>query len=158
MRTLTRALLILPLLVASVGFAADKPKKEGSLGTTKATGAYLTKEQLRACLAQQGKVGSDDAELVTEQAAIVAQKEQIGRTGDELKGQLDAVDRTKAEAVTGYNDAVQARDKQIDDYQARVTAFNARVDANHAGHDAFKQDCSNRRYFAEDEIAIKRGK
>ena len=159
MRHLTRSLLILPLVFATAAaFAADKPaKKEGSFGG-KATGAYLTKEQLRSCLAQSDKVKVDDAELLAEQAAIAAQKEQIARVGDTLKGQLETVDRTNAEAVAAYNDAVQGRDKQIDEYQARANAFNGRVDANQAAHAAFGQSCSNRRYFEEDEAAIKKGK
>jgi len=164
MRNFLRALSILPLVVGAFAgpgvFAADKPpaKKEGSFGTGKSGGAYLTKEQLRACIAQQDKVKAQDAELLKEQAEIAAQKTEIARVGDELKAQLEAVDRTSAEAVAGYNDAVTARDRQIDAYQARVSAFNANVDANHAAHDGFAQGCSNRRYFEEDETAIRKGK
>ena len=162
MRTFARPLLILCLLAAVVApgaFAADKPaKKEGSFGGAKATGAYLTKEQLRTCFAKQDKIKSDDDELANEQAAITAQKTEISRVGDELKTRLEAIDRTSAEAVDGYNNAVQARDKQIDAYQARVTAFNERVEANHTAHSEFSTGCSSRRYFEEDEIAIRKGK
>ena len=165
MRQLTRPLLILPLcsivaaLVAPTAFAADKPaKKEGSFGGTKATGAYLTKEQLRSCFAKQDKVKVDDDELTKEQAAIAAQKTEIARVGDELKAKLEAIDRTSAEVVDGYNNAVQARDKQIDAYQARVTAFNTRVESNQAAHSEFSTGCSSRRYFEEDDTAIRKGK
>jgi hypothetical protein len=159
MRHLTRSLLILPLvIVTAAAFAADKPaKKEGGFGD-KASGAYLTKEQLRSCIAQRDKVKADDDELLAEQAAIGAQKDQIARVGDTLKSQLETVDRTNAEAIAAYNEAVQGRDKQIDTYQARVTAFNGRVDVNQAAHATFGQACSNRRYFEEDEAAIKKGK
>lgn len=160
MRHPTRSLLILlPFVLATgVACAADKPaKKEGGFGD-KASGAYLTKEQLRSCIAQRDKVKADDGELLAEQATIAAQKEQITRAGDTLKSQLETVDRTNAEAIAAYNEAVQGRDKQIDAYQARVTAFNGRVDANQAAHATFGQSCSNRRYFEEDEAAIKKGK
>jgi hypothetical protein len=158
-RALARISLILPLLAASLSFAADKPaKKEGSFGTGKASGAYLTKDQLRACMARQDKVKAQDAELLKEQAAIAAQKAEITRTGDELKAKLETIDRTSADAIGAYNDAVTARDQQIDAYQARVTAFNNGVDANQAEHDAFGQNCASRRYFEEDEIAIRKGK
>lgn len=162
MPLLARTLLILSMaaaLIAPTAFAADKPaKKEGSFGGAKASGAYLTKEQLRACFARQDKVKADDDELTKEQAAIATQKTEISRVGDELKAKLEAIDRTSAEAVDGYNNAVQARDKQIDAYQARVTAFNTRVEANQAAHGEFSSGCSNRRYFEEDEIAIRKGK
>jgi hypothetical protein len=159
MRLLTRTLLVLPLLAATAAFAAAKPvKKEASFGAGKATGAYLTRAQLRGCLTQQDDVKVDDADLVKEQTALASQKEQIARSGDELKARLETVDHTNADAVTAYNVAVQARDRQIDDYQARVTAFNTRVDANQTAHRAFNQGCSNRRYFEEDEAAVRRGK
>lgn len=162
MRTFARPLLILSLLAAlgaPSAFAADKPaKKEGSFGGAKATGAYLTKEQLRTCFAKQDKVKADDDELTKEQAAIAAQKTEIARVGDELKAKLEAIDRTSAEAVDGYNNAVQERDKQIDVYQARVTAFNTRVEASQVAHGEFSTGCSNRRYFEEDETAIRKGK
>ena len=165
MRILARRLLIVPLcsivaaLAAPSVFAADKPaKKEGSFGGAKAGGAYLTKDQLRSCFARQDKVKADDDELVREQAAIAAQKTEIARVGDELKAKLEAIARTSAEAVDSYNNAVQARDKQIDAYQARVTAFNTRVESNRAAHNEFSTGCSNRRYFEEDETAIRRGK
>jgi hypothetical protein len=159
MRTLIRTLLILPLFAATLAVAADKPaKKEGSFGDGKATGAFLTKEQLRTCLARQTKVNDENGAMRKEQAELTTLKGDIARSGDELKQKLETLDRTSAEAVDGYNEAVTARDKQIDEYQKRVDTFNARVDANEAERDAFGQGCNNRRYFEEDEIAIKKGK
>ena len=161
MTPLTRTLLTAPLtalLIALPALGADKPKPEGSFGGGKATGAYLTRDQLRACISRQAKVRDEDAALQKEQAEIAALKDGIARSGDALKQQLESVDRSNAEAVAGYNDAAQARDRQIDAYQARVDAFNARVDAGNTERAAFGQACSNRRYFEEDEIAIKKGK
>ena len=63
-----------------------------------------------------------------------------------------------AEAVAAYNEQTEARDKQIDDYQARVTAFNARVESNKTDRDAYAKGCENRRFFEDDEIAIKKSK
>ena len=162
-KSFTRTLLLLPALIAvmaaSVTFAADKPtKKEATFGTGKPSGAYLTRDQLRACFDRKDKVAADDAELLAEQNTITSQKTELARIGDELKATLDTIDRTSADAVAGYNDAVQARDRQIDAYQARVTAFNTRVEASQQSHEGFKQGCSNRRYFEEDEVAIKKGK
>ena len=161
MRTVHRALLIPLILLASfTTTAADKPaaKKEASFGVGKGSGAYLTKEQLRACFARQDKVKADDAELKAEQEANTAQKNDLARVGEDLKHQLQTVDRTQAEAVAAYNEAVQARDRQIDAYQARANAFNTRVEANHAAHGEFAQNCSSRRYFEEDEAAIRKGR
>ena len=154
-----RALPIALLVIAGAAFAADAPgKKEGRFGGGKGSGAYLTKEQLRACLARRGKTKEQDADLVKEKAAIALQKDEIARVGEALKARLEGVDRSNAEAVAAYNDAAQARDQQIDAYQARVTAFNTRIDANQTERDAFAQACSNRRYFEEDELAIRKGK
>ncbi len=161
-------LLILPLLgalVVGTAFAADKPvsagsagkaaKKEGNFGAGKASGAYLTREQLRSCLTRRDNMRIDDAELQQDEGSMAARKAEIVTRGDALKAGLEGLDRTNAEVVTAYNDAVAARDKEIEDFQTRATAFNARVDAKVATHAEFEQSCSNRRYFDEDEIAIR---
>jgi hypothetical protein len=161
MPTFTRTLLILPLLAASLAaspaLAVDKPaKKESAFGGGK--GAYLTKEELRVCLNRQAKVKSEDADMLKEKAEITGVKDELVRTGDELKQRLETVDRTNAEAVGAYNEAQQARDARVDAYQKRVDAFNARVVANQAEREAFGTGCNNRRYFEEDEQAIRKGK
>lgn len=162
MRTPTRTLLILPLLgalAAAPAFAADKPaKKEAALGSGKATGAYLTRDQLRSCLTRQDKTKIDDAELQKDEVAMTERKAAIVRSGDALKARLESLDRTQAEAVTAYNEAVLARDQQIEDFQTRATAFNARVEAKLATRAEFAESCGNRRYFEEDETAIRNGR
>ena len=156
MRTLTTVLLTLTLLATTGAIAADKPKKEGAFG--RGGGAFLTRDQLRVCLSLKARSAQQDDVLSKEQTALVALKDEIGRGGDALKARLDTLDRTSADAVNGYNDASQARDKQIDEYQARVTAFNTQVEANKADHDAYAKGCENRRFFADDEISLKKSK
>jgi hypothetical protein len=154
--------------VAGAAFAADAPakaeakpeaRKERSLGGTgKATGAFLTRDELRTCFAREAKTKARDAELVKERDAIALQKGEITRSGEALEARLPGVDRSNAEAVAAHNDAVQARSREIDAYQARVTAFNDRIEAGQAERAAFGQQCSNRRYFEEDEVLIRLGK
>jgi hypothetical protein len=155
------ALLVAPLLslpAAAADNPKPKPKAEASFGGGQASGAFLTRDQLRACMNRQAKITEDDAALQKEQAEIATLKDAIARSGDQLKQQLESVDRSNAEAVAGYNEAVKTRDRQIDAYQARVDAFNARVDAGNTERAAFVQACNNRRYLEEDESAIKKGK
>ena len=155
-RHLSLSLLIFATaLSAAPSWAADK--KEASFGKG-GTGAYLTRDQLRTCLAHQDRVRQQNDDVVKEQAALTAMKADITRSGDELKAKLDALDRTDADAVTAYNDQAGARDKQIDEFQTRADAFNARVEANKAAREAFGKACDNRRYFEEDEIAIRKEK
>ena len=141
----------------TAGQAADKPK-EASFGKGKASGAFLTREQLRVCIVQQTRLAQQDAELQNDQAALAAAKAEIGRSGDELKPALAALDRTSADAVNAYNERAAARDKSIDEYEARVPRFNERVEAARAEREAFGKGCDNRRYFEDDEIAIRKGK
>lgn len=155
-RHLSLSLLIFATaLSAAPSWAADK--KEASFGKG-GTGAYLTRDQLRTCLAHQDRVRQQNDDVVKEQAALTAMKADITRSGDELKAKLDALDRTNPDAVAAYNDQASARDKQIDDFQARADAFNARVESSKAQREAFGKACDNRRYFEEDEIAIRKEK
>jgi hypothetical protein len=144
-------------LAATASHAAGKPK-EASFGKGKASGAFLTREQLRGCIAQQARLAQQDGELQQDQAALASTKAELARSGDELKTQLDALDRSSAEAVSAYNERAAARDKSIDDYEARVPRFNERVEAVKTEREAFGKGCNNRRYFEDDEIAIRKGK
>lgn len=157
MRTLTRTVIALVLLAACAAQAADKPR-EAAFGKGKGSGAFLNREQLRACLSQQARMTQQDADLLKEQAALADVKTVIAQLGDALKAQLGALDRTSAEAVAAYNGEAQARDKMIDDYEARVTQYNSRVEAGKAEREAFAKSCDNRRYFEDDETAIKKGR
>jgi hypothetical protein len=157
-RALIPTLLTSMLLAAAGAHAADPPKKEGAFGSGKSGGAYLTRNELRVCLARQTRVAQQDSEMQKEQSTLAATKAEIARSGEQLKERLDNLDRTSIDAVTAYNEAAEARDKQIDAYQTRVTAFNTQVEALKAEREAFGKGCDNRRYFEEDEIAIKKGK
>jgi hypothetical protein len=143
------------ILLATSSSAADK--KEASFGKG-GTGAYLTRDQLRTCLAHQDRVRQQNDDAAKEQAALTAIQDELARSGGELKAKLDALDRTNPDAVAAFNDQTTARDKQIDEFQARVDAFNARVETNKAERDAFGKACDKRRYFEEDEIAIRKEK
>jgi len=151
------ALVATALAAAPAARAADKTAKEGT-PAGKGGGAFLTKEQLRACMTQKAHAAQLDDDLGREQTALAAAKDEVGRSGETLKAQLETIDRTSAEAVAAYNEQAQARDRQIDAYQARVTAFNARVEAAKVEREAYGKSCENRRFFEEDEIAIKKGK
>ena len=152
-----RLMIVAALLAGAAVHAADKPK-EAAFGKGKGSGAYLTLEQLRGCLKQQSRTVQSDADLVKEQATLADTQDEIARLATVLKEQLPALDRSNAEAVDAYNVQAAARDKLIDDYEARITQFNTRVEAAKADREAFAKACDNRRYFEEDETAIKKGR
>jgi hypothetical protein len=157
MQSTPRLMIVAALLAGAAVHAADKPK-EAAFGKGKGAGAYLTLEQLRGCLKQQSRAGQNDAELVKEQATLADTQAEIARLATVLKEQLPALDRSNAEAVAAYNAQAAARDKLIDAYEASVTQFNTRVEAAKADREAFAKACDNRRYFEEDETAIKKGR
>lgn len=153
-----RAVLISLLFAAgAVVQAADKPK-EATFGKGKANGATLTRDQLRACLAQQTQVQQTDVELAKVQVGLNSDKAALVKSGETLAEQGNALDRTKPELVDAYNEQVLARDKAIDDLQARGAQFNSRVEAAKARREAFAKACEGRSYFETDAIAIEKGK
>jgi hypothetical protein len=144
-------------LAVTSSLGADKPKESG-FGKGKATGAFLNRDQLRVCLSQQARLAQQDDAMLKEQAELAALKAELVRSGTELKEQLAALDRTNPEAVNAYNEKSIERDKSIDAYEARVPKFNSRVEAAKPEREAFAAGCDNRRFFEEDEIAIRKGK
>ena len=156
MRTsiLAPALLILSLQAAAAAHAAEFTKREGSFG--KGDGALLTKDELRACLSQPARLAQQREALLKEQTSLAATKDEIGRSGEALKAKLDTLDRTKPEAVAAFNEEALARDKAINGYEVRVAAFNASAIAAKTERDAYGPACENRRFLADDEIAIEK--
>jgi len=151
LRTALSALLLL-------GAAAPAPAQTKALGAGKPGGALLSRAELRECLASQDKLKARREETLRLQAQLAKDKEEIVRRGDELKAQLDALDRTSQEQVDRYNAQAAERDKLIDEFEARSGMFNTQAEAVNTQAEAWKRTCENRRYDEKDEIAIKAGR
>jgi hypothetical protein len=150
--------LLAALLAAAPAWAAEPKPKEAGFGKAKSGDPMLSKAQLRDCLAQQAKVKTQDDEMESKKAALAAEQAELGRLGESLAGQLAALDRTSAEAVSAYNEQAQARDKRIDAHGANVDQYNARAAALNTEREAFAKTCNNRRYLEDDETALKKGR
>ena len=156
----SRCLLTVLCLVASTtSLQANAQKvKEGSFGKGKAGGPLLTRNQLRDCMSQQQRMAVQGDETLALQSQLERDKAEIQRQGVALKEELAALDRTNAELVDQYNVKAAARDKMIDDFEARAPAYNLRVQQLKTEREAFAVACENRRFDEKDEIAIKNAK
>ena len=142
-----------------VSAQAAEPAQQGSFGVkSKAGGPLLTRAELRDCMSRDRKVRSLGDDMVKLQAEMDKEKTEVTRVGAALKEQLDALDRSNAEAVNAYNEQALAFDKRVDAYNAGTPAFNAKVDALKSERQAFAKGCENRRFDEKDEIAIRNGK
>lgn len=149
------------LLLAPAVFAADPPGRAGPRVSgfgAKAGGPLLTRNELRACLQRQERIRVETQSVGRDRGAIEAAQAELLRSGDEIKAELAALDRTNVEAVEKYVARAQARDKRIDEHTAAADAFNARVGALQAEREAFSAACDNRRYDEADENAIRAGR
>lgn len=154
----------LPLLAATLVFAgaslhAAPPKpREGTLGGGKAGGPIMSMAQLRACVAQQGRIQTGNEDAAKVQQELNAERAEIDAEAEQLKKDLPGVDRTKQEAIDAYVARAHAHDKRIDTYQARVPPFNAQVEALNTERAAYAKACEGRRYLEDDYKDIKAGK
>ena len=137
---------------------AAKPKKEGSLGQAKAGAPMLTKEQLRACLAQKDRIKSQITETVPLQTALKKEGDDLAREGDDLKALREKVDTTNEAAVKEFNDRNVARQKAVESYEARSKDYNAKVEAVLADKAAYQSSCDGKRYFEDEELQIRKEK
>lgn len=154
------SLLMLALLPAVVAAqtVAPKPGAERSFGSGSGKGPLLTRAELRACFAQQDELRAETEDIGRQRTAREAERDALLKSGEALKTELAALDRTSAEAVDQYNARAAARDKAIDEHQAGAAAFNQRVEAFNQRKIAFDKACGNRRYDENDEIAIRKGR
>jgi hypothetical protein len=149
--------LIATSLVGEASAAGEKLRL-GIFGNGKGTGPLLTRAELRECLALQERVRSGSEVAARDREQIDKDKAELIRQGDELKADLEKLDRTSAEAIEQYRARVVARDKAIDVLDARTAEFNTRIGKLNADRSTFTQRCDNRRFDELDEAAIRNGK
>jgi hypothetical protein len=145
-------------VAALPALAADKPKKESTLGKAKPGAPFLTKEQLRACLSQNDRVKAQLAETLPLQTTLKKEGDDLAAAGDALKTERTAIDASDEAAVKAFNERLAARDTAIDAYRARSEAYNAKVEALQADKASYSANCEGRRYFEDEELQIKAGK
>lgn len=138
--------------------AAKPAKREGSLGGAGASGPFLSKDELRQCLAEQDRMKQETADVVAAQKKLAADRTEIDRVSAELDAERPKVDVSNKEAVDAYNARLQAKNKLVADYQVAAPAFNQRVDKLDADDKAFAKNCKERRYFQDEYDEIKAGK
>lgn len=146
------------LLFAAAGHAAGDKLKIGAFGPGKATGPLLSRAELRDCLSTLERIRGRNDEMAQERERIERDKAELKRQGDELKAELETLDRGNAEAVEGFKARAAARDKAIDEFEARTVAFNGRIEALNGERGGFAKRCENRRFDQLDEDAIRAGK
>jgi hypothetical protein len=145
-------------LAAMPALAADKPKKESTLGKAKPGAPFLTKEQLRTCLAQNDRVKAQLAETLPLQTTLKKEGDDLAAAGDALKADRAAIDTTDEAAVKAFNERLVARDTAVEAYKARSAEYNAKVEALQADKASYIANCDGRRYFEDEELQIKAGK
>lgn len=156
-----KPVVLLPLCAALVALpvqAAGDKLKIGSFGPGKARGPLLTRTELRDCLDRLERIRTRNDALTQERERIERDKSELVRLGDELKAQLETLDRTNAEAVEALKARAVARDQAIDGFEKRTTAFNGEVESLAGERKTFAQRCENRRFDELDEAAIRAGK
>ncbi len=155
---------LLPALAAALCLASTTPAAHAqagaarSFGQGKAGGPLLSRAELRACFAQQDRIRAQNETAARERELLDKERTELVQQGNALKEQLAALDRTSQEAVDKYNAQAVQRDQRIDALEARMPAFNEKLEALANERDAFSRRCENRRYDELDEIAVRKGK
>lgn len=155
------AVLSLALTTAALGTgasAAPEKLRLGVFGSGKGAGPLLTRAELSECLALKERVGTGSEAAARDREQIEKEKAELIRQGDELKAELEKLDRTSAEAIEQYRDRAVARDKAIEAFEVRAAEFNDRLGALTADRSSFARRCDNRRFDQVDEEAIRKGK
>ena len=132
--------------------------KQGSMAKVKTGVPLMTREQLRDCMALAQRNRVEGEEILALPAQFELEKADLQRHGAMLTEALAALDRTSGELVAQYNAKAAARDKLIEAFEARATAYNLRAQQLQTDRAAYAGACENRRFDEKDEIAIKNGK
>lgn len=145
-------------LAALSAHAAGDKLKLGAFGPGKASGPLLTRAELRDCLDRMDRIRTRNDALTQERERIERDKAELLRQGEELKAQLETLDRGNAEAVEAFKARAAARDQALDGFEKRTGSFNGEVEGLTAERRTFSQRCENRRFDELDEAAIRAGR
>jgi chromosome segregation ATPase len=124
-----RGLTATLLLAAAAAFAqapAAKPAADNKPLTmsNSGSGKLLTKEELRSCFKRRDELGARLADLEVQRKALDTERDSIGQDRTALATERDTV-KQKTDAVAALEPRMVAFKQKVDDWQARVTAFNA---------------------------------
>ncbi len=117
----------------------------------------LTRDQLRACMTLQTGNTALRAEITGLQTEVMAVTDAIKRDGEALRSELAGLDRSNADAVNAYNQHALVRNQQVAEYEAKVAAFNVKVQSLDERRAAYTRDCENRKFDEKDEQALQKG-
>ena len=146
------------VLAALSAHAAGDKLRLGAFGPGKASGPLLTRAELRDCLDRMDRIRTRNDALTQERERIERDKAELLRQGDELKAQLETLDRSDTEAVDAFKARAVARDQALDGFEKRTGAFNGDVEGLAAERKTFAQRCENRRFDQDDETALRAGR
>jgi hypothetical protein len=136
----------------------DKAQAQKKSVEAKKKDPLLTKDQLRECVAQEASTKSEGQAMALEQAALDQLKASIGASDTDLAERRSSLDPLDAAAREGIEEQSRQLDRKIDDYNARLPAFNLRAQAYQSATATWKANCSNRRFEEADLQAIKRAR
>lgn len=138
--------------------ASDKSQAQRKVADGKKRDLLLTKEQLRDCLEQEANTKADGHAVAKEQAALDELKASISTKDTELAQSRSTLDPTDESARNALDDQSRDLDKKIDDYNARLPAFNEHAQSYKMSSAAWKASCANKRFEDSDLQAIKRAR
>jgi chromosome segregation ATPase len=116
------------LLLAAAGAGAQAPAAKPADGkpltmSNSGSGKLLTRDELRACFKRRDELGVRLADLEAQRKAMDAERDAITQERSALAGEREAVKR-KTDAVSALEPRMVAFKQKVDDWQARVSAFN----------------------------------
>jgi chromosome segregation ATPase len=119
------ATLLLAAAAAGAQTPAAKPATDSkplTMGNT-GSGKLLTRDELRACFKRRDDLSARLADVEAQRKALDAERDAITQDRTALAGERDAV-KQKTDAVAALEGRMIAFKQKVDDWQARVTAFN----------------------------------
>ncbi len=118
----TLAKLLIPLLLVALAPAASaQGAGNKSIGTAKG-GKLLSREELRACLAQQKDLAARKPELESERSALDRERDELKKIDESLKGDEAAMQKL-AQSAEDISRRTTALQQQIADYNDRAAKF-----------------------------------
>lgn len=156
----TIAAALLALLLTQPAIAQDtKPAAKAPSKATAKTPArpnVMTRDELRTCMDEQDRLKESRSKIDQEQAALDQLKAQVEAADADLRKRIAALDPADVGARKSLEEDGAKRDKDVEDYNARLNALREQGKGFDASRQAWVENCTKKGFDEMDEAAIKK--
>ncbi len=110
----------------------------------------LRPEEIRACLKLRAALIQRESSLSKEEKRLKTQSANVKRMGSRLMAEQETLDANDLDAVSRFQAELSLYSRAEDDYNARATRYNTKLELFRQDQQRFNTTCADKRYYDDE--------